>query len=522
MGAVCFRVEGEALTDIARQRVIEDRFDHGYRILFEGLHGISSDQVLSILRGDSKLVGVNDVDMVPDDDQEWKAQLRYRFAGVWVTSQGRFMRPYAIVTSWGPDDMRHASDITPDSDSVKRTVNSFSRNDDEMAGRDLFYADDPRRDARKDLRVASGTSDQVARDRQGCVSILFREVRGFPMTLMTAHNDAQKALDVYLAAGLHLEERGYIQTFPREHFKVRYECETITDPAPLARTHPDINEASQTDFREIGRFRNKVIDARTRKMTLEEYEEYQRIMANRDGPLEQRMQALNKAMEIQRDLDRHIPAWRTDIVAQAGDDWIEMPFQDGTIRIPRAPFEQWCLWRTDGAHLAMPWKAVSPQGVKMFGDDPYHTDFLIGAGLEPDAMQADPALNDAIYSLRADIQKQKMGFDCAVLSGAGEAWGTIVHPKPGDEIADDAVVVVGTASARYLDIALKARAVIVERGGEMAHLVTVAREKEAIIVRMPDALKLYPAGSSVTVDASRGRIQLHEGDMKSIWDKTRP
>ena len=31
--------------------------------------------------------------------------------------------------------------------------------------------------------------------------------------------------------------------------------------------------------------------------------------------------------------------------------------------------------------------------------------------------------------------------------------------------------------------------------------------------------KLYPAGSSVTVDADQGKVTLHEGDMKFIWDQ---
>lgn len=515
MGAVCFQVEGEWLTGIARARVIEDRFDHGYRILHEGLHGITADQVLSILRGDHKLIGVNDVDMVPDDDQEWKAQLRYRFAGVWVTSHGRFLRPYAAVTSWGPDDMAYAEKLTPDSDSVY----SKKITGGELGGRDLFYADDHERDVRKDLRVPNDVFPEAARDKARCLSILFREVKGFPMILVDAHHDAQKALDAYLAAGLNLEERGYMQTFPREHFKVRYEVEAKTDPTPLARTHMTINEQSQTDFMEIGRFRNKVIDAKTRKMTLEEYEEYQRLMADRDSPFQKRVDAMNKAMEIQRDLDRYIKEWRSQIIEQAGDRWMEMEFMGKTLRIPRAPFEQWCLWRGDGAHLALPWKKVSVPGVKMFGDDPYHTDFLLGAGLEPDAMMADSALSEAFFSLRAKVQEEKMGFECAVLSGRGYIRGTVVHAKPGDELPDDAIVVVKGAKPEYVEMLTKARAIIVERGGQVAHLVQVAMEREAVIVRVPDALKLYPAGSSVTVDADHGKVTLHEGDMKFIWDQ---
>lgn len=510
-----FKIDGSHLTGLARARVIEDRFDHGFRMLHDGLIGITADQVLSILRGDHKLVGINDMDMAEDDDKVWKAQLQNRFAGVWVTSGGRFLRPYAAVTSWGPDDMAYADKITIDSDSV------YSRRitGGELGGRDLYYADDHKRDARKDLQVSSDVMPEAARDKFGCISILFREVQSFPVILVNAHHSAQKALDAFLAAGLRLQERGYVQTFPPKNFKVRYDCETKTDPAPIARTHVDISEQSQTDFHEIGRFRNKVMDAKTRKMTLDEYEEYQRLMADNNSPLQKRVDAMNKALEIQRNLDQNISAWREQIVAQAGDNWLEMDFHGKAIRIPRAPFEQWCLWRGDGAHLAMPWQKVSVSGVKMFGDDPYHTDFLIGAGLEPDAMIKDSKLSEAFFDLRAKVQEEKMGFECAVLSGRGYVNGTIVHAEVGQELPDDAIVVVKAAKPDYIDMLVKARAIIVERGGQAAHLVQVAMEREAVIVRVPDALTRYPAGSLATIDASHGKVTLHEGNMKSIWDQ---
>ncbi|WP_210242336.1 PEP-utilizing enzyme [Mesorhizobium sp. B2-6-4] len=516
---MCFQVHGDHITEISRTRVIEGRFDHGYRILYEGLHGISADQVLSILRGDSKLEGINDLDLIEDNDTEWKAKLEYHFAGVWVTSAGRHLRPYAIVTSWGPDDMKHAARITPDSDSVK-TSSLMQPIGQEMSGRNLYYADDPDRDVVKSLRFKSNDPD-IATAKDGTVSILFKEIRGFPMTLMSAHHDPQKALDAFINADRNLERRGYCDLYPREYFKVRYECEKVTDPAPDAQTHMTINENSQTDFNTIGRFRNKVIDAKQRGMELEEYEHYQSIMLNRDSPFQQRLDALDNVMKLQKTLDRSIPDWREAIIEQAGLSWIEMEFNGKTIRFPRAPFENWCLWRTDGAHLAPPWQIVSPQGVKMMGDDPYHTDFLIGAGLEPDAMMRDRMFNDAVFKLRGEVQQEKMGFECAVLSGKGSAWGTVVHPKVGDSLPDDAIVVLKSASAKYLDLALQAKGVIVERGGEMAHLITVAREKDAIIVRVPDALKIYPADASVTIDASEGKVTLHEGDMKSIWEFSR-
>ncbi|WP_439398535.1 PEP-utilizing enzyme [Bradyrhizobium sp. PMVTL-01] len=517
----CFKVEGRFMTEIARTRVIEGRYDHGYRILHDGLHGISSDQVISILNGDCKLIGVNEVELVEDGDVEWKKRLLEMFGGTWVTSSGRFMRPYAVVTSWGPDDMSSGDRITKDSDSIKG-----KRDRQEHAGSSLYYADDPQRDVLKVLRtdLKSIVDDwDLAPDKHGRYHFLFQEVRNYPFQLVPAHSEAQAALDQYVAVGRRLKRVGYAERFPAERYRVRYETNDPTEPRPAVESHFNhATEIAQRDAREIGRHRAKMIDAEKAGRTVEDMDAMQAIMRDGGQSLKKRIDAFHEALALQREMPSRIPAWRAQIIQQAGDDWISITVNDKEIKLPRAPFENWCLWRTDGAHLAMPWQQVSPQGVKMFGDDPYHTDFLIGAGLEPDAMIADGDLNEAIYNLRHRVQEEKLGFKCAVLSGNGTARGTVVHPKPHDNVPDDAIVVLRDASPAYLDLALKAKAVIVERGGSMAHLVTVARAREAIIVRVDKALKLYPVYSSVTVDASAGTVQLHEGNMKSIWEISRP
>lgn len=463
---LCFRVDGEYLTRLSRDRVIEERFDHGFNILFDGLVGISADQVLKILRGDAKLIGVNDLDMVDDDDTDYKAQLDYFYAGVWVTSGGRYLRPYAVVTSWGSEDMAHSDKITPDSDNCNRKSGTFASVMGEMAGRDLFYADDMQRDVVKYLRYKPNNPD-IAQGRDGTVAILFKEVKNFPHLLRRPHHEAQAALDEFLSeSGRGLEIRGYVQTFPPMERELR------SNVVPIK--IPDMDEG--------------------------------------------RLDRVNRVLENMR--SKSVEKYREEIIAQAGDNWIDMEYKGKTIRVPEAPFQQWCLWRTDGAHLALPWNKVSPSGMKMGGDDPYHTDFLIGAGFEPRAMLDDEELERAFYDLRYKVQHEKMDFKCAVLSGRGYQQGTVIHVVTGDEtIPDDAIVIVKNAAAKHLDQVLRARAVIVERGGAMAHLVTVARETEALIVRVKDAMKIYPNGSSVTVNANIGTVTLHEGDMKMIWDQ---
>jgi phosphohistidine swiveling domain-containing protein len=469
--------------------------------------------------------------MVPDDDPEWKRKLAYHFEGVWVTHGGRYLRPYAIVVSWGPEDMRVREEITPDSDSFKGKSHSTTMKG-EFAGRSLFYANDPKRDVLKNLRInkllhLETKIEGVAVDREGCVSVLFEELRNFPFQLVSAHSDAQKAFDALIkAAPQLLELRGYSYSFPPADFKVRYDSRTIQDPAPEDVSTSYENDSAETrrDWNRIGRHRCQVIDAEKNGVPLDVWQGYEAQMNGADSPeiveFERRLQAMNKAFEVQRTMDLNLPRWKVEIIERAGDQWIEGLRPNGEVmRFPRAPFEQWCLWRTDGAHLALPWEPVAPSGLKMYGDDPYHSDFLIGGGYSVTSMLDDKQFQDDVFALRHQVQEEKLGFECAVLSGRSYVRGTVCHPSIGDTLPDDAIVVLRAADPDFVDLALKARAVIVERGGAMAHLVTVAREREAVIVRVPGALKLYPVGSSVTVDAERGKVTLHEGDMKLIWDQ---
>lgn len=69
---------------------------------------------------------------------------------------------------------------------------------------------------------------------------------------------------------------------------------------------------------------------------------------------------------------------------QAGDDVFALTLQDGrVVQVPRAPFVHWALARmpeVDRDRLSA-WSPVAPSGLKLCNDDPYHTDWLLGAGL---------------------------------------------------------------------------------------------------------------------------------------------
>jgi hypothetical protein len=242
-----------------------------------------------------------------------------------------------------------------------------------------------------------------------------------------------------------------------------------------------------------------------------------------------------------------ILALRARIAAQVdtlgAEGWMDMPVPttvrpDGVLRVPRGAFEMWAVWRSGGAHLAVPWTPVSPRGLKQGADDPYHTDWMLGAGLGPQDMReggGNPhwwALSDAAYAARQEIERRLLGFSCSVLlpgptvvgrvhvpkSTGSNATGRLDLPEP-DEDGQPPVLVVRDASSAWLDHAIAALnaggAVIVENGGEMSHLITVARGmSKGPFVRMPNARRLYPDGSVVCVSPGEGTIELREDERR--------
>lgn len=188
-GTACFSVEGEFLTDLCRSFVTEGRWRHAMATLVEGLPGISTDQVMSILRGTHKLAGVNDLELTPEDRRE-KAEsheqlVAWQYAGLWRRAGGEMWRPYAVVTHLGREDV-------PDF--------SFSSQPD-LWGRHriLHYADDSRAD--------DFTEEGEALSCTGLAAVLWRRAHDVPLWLR-GHDTARAALDEYLRLGHCLDERG--------------------------------------------------------------------------------------------------------------------------------------------------------------------------------------------------------------------------------------------------------------------------------------------------------------------------
>ncbi|AKU43628.1 hypothetical protein CPT_Seuss102 [Caulobacter phage Seuss] len=439
-----FSIDGEYITDLVRTRVREGRWDWSLKLLMEDLHGMTYDIALRILKGDAKLTGVNSLELADDDDQEYKRQLAWHFAGVYVASDGRFMRPYAIVTSWGPDDM------VPEANGPRRNPKYIHNS--------LFYADDPVKDTHYVLNGDFKSHTRNCLMSRG--NILFKEIRGFPHAFFehAGLERPQEAIDNYLAAEHvpRLYERGYIK--------------------------PDLDNVV--------------------------------IMATKAAP-PRPASTLQKFLAAERAPKRSTDELRREIDNAAGDERFDMEV-DGVIHsIPTRPFENWALNRTGWWHLAPKWDPICPQGLKMMGDDPYHSDWIIGGGFEPSDWHfaGDGPLNNAAYEAMEEVQKRYFNAKIPILSGSGKVEGRIAHIEPKGRLPDGCQVgVIKNAGPDYVyaaqDAIQRGAVLITEVGGAVAHLVTVFREQDLKIVRVEGALKKYPPNRWVRVDLTAGTIEL--------------
>lgn len=98
MSTIHFSIDGEYLTRLARNLVIEEEWKKAVNILKEGICGVGYDIIFSVLNGNQKFIGINDLELVEDDDVEYKNYLRRNFSGL-VDYKNSMWRPYAYVVA---------------------------------------------------------------------------------------------------------------------------------------------------------------------------------------------------------------------------------------------------------------------------------------------------------------------------------------------------------------------------------------------------------------------------------------
>lgn len=500
-----FSIDGSWLTEHARNLVREDRWEDALRLLVENLDGFTWDDGIAVLSGRKCLVGINNLELVdqPQDDadlQEYLESLAWQY-GDRYKEGSHYYRPYAVVTMWEEADARYAMEVVG-----QRRSSAFGRGNETAWGRarTLFYARNRLTD-----RVESGLDFP---GKLGGGDVLFERVPAPPVWI-TPKRTAQAALDAFRAANKFLENIGPsgargLRQQAKAHLAVVNAMNTALDEnvqrgvrgSTGVMTVPEIAEAST----ERTVHADRAAEALTIARGLEDEEREEREAEEEER---QRVQRLHERVVAQAS-------------APGGGGFIELALDGEVRKVPRAPFENWVLWRTAGAHLAHPWQFVSSPGERMLIDDAYHTDWLVGT--DPTFLQRDrdSAFRDGCYKARGDAQERLLGFKCAVLAGRGRVRGRVLHPRPDQEVPPGSILVIPTGDPEYTIPALSAGGtgcVITEKGGTLTHLVQVALEDGLRIVRVENALTLYPEGTPVTVDLERGEIQVSDAHVRDMW-----
>ncbi|AFU88563.1 hypothetical protein CcrSwift_gp245 [Caulobacter phage CcrSwift] len=564
--SLSFRIEGAALVERARDRVIEGNWEHGLRILVEGLHGMSYELAIDILLGKHTLggwssdpEGVYLTDQDPEDEtfKRYKETLDYQFAGVFKLDDGRIMRPYAVVDSFSKIDfdsrvrfLRLAQGSDPVFSRPKRYHDPRAEiNGEEIdwAYRALHYADEPTQDIVRLVRM-EGFHPTIR------AAVLFKEVRDYPKLLLPkVETDAQKAVDVAIKAQRGLSKRGHVyeygagQDFDKEHYKTTMGIDQVptawsvrnpkyVDPDAkfvkdtLAEIDGDKRPAPAGDY--AGAMNRMIKDEMDGGMDISAAvamtQAKMALLGGMAEDPEQRLRAINDAYaaKYEKAEGRSVEEYRKAIIAQAGDDFFDLAYtdvngKDVVLKVPTAPFEQWALWRTAGSHLAKPWKRVTYTGFKTFGDDPYHTDWVLGAGLNPEdwpIIEADnPPLHKAAWDKRFRLAEEKLGGNMRVLLGKGFVTGKIVMLKPGEALSPGEIGVIRNAGPDYVQAAQSAiehnTALICENGGSVAHLVVEYLDKPLRLTRIENARKIFKDGMTVYLDFDKSTREIAKGGL---------
>jgi len=227
-----------------------------------------------------------------------------------------------------------------------------------------------------------------------------------------------------------------------------------------------------------------------KKLNIEDYEDiYYEELYKRRG-------LISKYSE--KEYLEKIEEYRTKILEQS-----KSFIQVGKYKIPREPFVKWCKGLESyisSRFEEVEWKVISHSGLKMYSDDPCHTDWIIGVGMNPQEFY------------RSDLEKAVTEFltasseDIIVLSGGGEVSEILT-----DNLEDckDKILIIPHAGIEYFEAAKQAKAVICKIGGEGAHLVVNAKEyglNICIAFHLYEKLKEGYIGEAIYIDFDKNKI----------------
>lgn len=448
MPAISMRYTGPMFCLIVRNFYLDDDSFRAWRLL-EGIEGMSDEQRRSIARGDVEM-NEDMADLVPLNPQvraEYQERFLFLYAGrTQIPGRVGWWKPVAYLSDLGPHDVDELS-------------TNYYPPERSSHHRETHYADST------EVAVRTG---HILRPDLPLSSIVYYAPCEAPPTWWWTENrlgDGRRedvilrTLKMALAAGHLLERRGHSVSYGH----------LSRQPAP----GPTNRE-------------RKEIDQREAESELAYHAQQAEIAAG--------------VARVRAQLDA-LPA--------GPESWREIAGPKGrVILVPRAAFEADVVLRTQriiGRHpvKAVSWTPLSESGWKMGDDGAMHTDWVIGlrwkdtrAPLFPlpveyyRAREAQSEIHACLGRAQQEVDQEyfpvpKVGDRVEVRfvhrdTGAPSVWeGVLVVPEPDVEATPGAILLVpDLGPAWYIPAATAGRKglVLARVGGELAHLVTVARD----------------------------------------------
>lgn len=542
-----FSIEGMWLSDFARETVLEGRWERALQILVKDVN-CTHEQAIKILQGRANFTGVAEIgnpkckglgweDLAEDHPTAvgMRKQLD-RMYGTTFNHSGIYWKPYSRVHGWGKDDYDFSREYVGALRIIDAATNESARTEVRELNkrRSMYYANKPN----EDMLVIMGT------DKYNVIHVLCERVGIPPIWYDVPINDPGKHLwDLQTKGKLMLPltgaETGDIEEVPHDSLVVRREAEE----ARKNRSDEEVAAEARQISKEFLEAVNQAKDPATLARIEREYE--RRLDDLRQGAIpndvwEQRECATKAVVAMQeKSLGERVRAQAKDhggFMELKLYDKDGKPFNPTSIQVPKNPFLLWCLrgFRFEDYEKERPrWECVSRSGQKMLMDDPFHTDWMLGAGVplnetydrdydEDKPLSLGAVVRSASFAVRSGIVQEWTGVSFVILaSDTEDKWlgGKIVHPKPNEACPPGSIAVVPHAGPEYqlaMETACKLDPethrhglVISETGGKLAHLAIVGREMKCTVLMIPTALKKYKVGRSISVDMKRKKITEH-------------
>ncbi len=468
-------VEGEWLAKHARTLVMEGKWARALKLLTDCLAGMTYETAIAILKGEAELTGwATDeaglkVGPLPPDGPVAQAMSEglTRLYGTTFHYQNECWRPYAKVTSWSETDAKLAPQ-----DVAENIIDEGCSESDtprgQGAARSLYYANSARSDLLIIIAVSS-TED---------LAVLCEKTATPPLWFDVPQDSPAQAVKSWLDAGFELEERG-----------ARIKGEGLLS---------SVLRASAVDP----------------------------VIAT----------ACSTQTEVPQGKAERIAAIRAQICHQAqhGDGFYRLALTEedrpyagrAYLDVPRNPFLLWALagFAFEKFGKTRPeWRIVSTTGLTPMFDNPYRTDWLLGAGLSPHELGGrEPGSLAAVVRSSALRERQVIvrqwtgvGFSILARTEAERFLGVPVVATPYQSVPVGSIALAATAGPEY-QVAMRSACVkdrygssgliLCASGNQLDNLAVIGRETSSTVLLVEEAVERFRGAKALSIDLEEGKI----------------